>query len=61
MSRLFPSVEDCPTVSRFALPPSSAVSELQKALGQYLLYRAVLEETEADRELFLAIRDIDHL
>ena len=35
---------------------SSPVSELQKALGQYLLYRDILEETEPERLLYLAIR-----
>lgn len=34
----------------------SPVTDLEKALGQYILYQDILEETEADRVLYLAIR-----
>ena len=33
----------------------SQATELEKALGQYILYRNILEEKEADRLLYLAI------
>lgn len=32
------------------------MSEFEKALGQYRLYRALLDEDEPDRALFLAVR-----
>lgn len=35
---------------------SSPVTDLEKALGQYILYQDVLEEVESDRVLYLAIR-----
>ncbi|MGL5066148.1 MAG: element excision factor XisH family protein [Microcoleus sp.] len=34
----------------------SPVTDLEKALGQYILYQDILEETEVDRVLYLAIR-----
>jgi hypothetical protein len=33
----------------------SELDDLEKALGQYTVYRAVLAEIEPDRELFLAV------
>lgn len=33
----------------------SAMADLQQALGQYLLYRALLVRQEPDRKLFLAV------
>ena len=33
----------------------SEVEDLEKAIGQYNLYRDILSETEPDRELYLAI------
>jgi hypothetical protein len=34
---------------------ASIVTELERALGQFILYRDILEETEPERLLFLAI------
>ncbi|PNW36521.1 UNVERIFIED_CONTAM: fatty-acid synthase [Euhalothece sp. KZN 001] len=34
----------------------SAIADLEQALGQYLIYRAVLEEVEVNCRLYLAIR-----
>lgn len=34
---------------------SSQVNDLEKAVGQYIVYRNILEEIEADRILYLAI------
>lgn len=34
---------------------SSQVNDLEKAVGQYIIYRNILEEIEPDRALFLAI------
>lgn len=34
---------------------ASVVNELEKALGQFILYRDILEVREADRHLYLAI------
>jgi hypothetical protein len=34
----------------------SEMHDLQNALGQYVLYRDVLEETEPDRTIYLAVR-----
>ncbi len=34
----------------------SPIHELEKALGQYILYRNILEETEAERSIYLAVR-----
>ncbi len=33
----------------------SDVTDLERALGQYMLYRTVLHKTESDRPLFLAV------
>jgi hypothetical protein len=33
----------------------SLVDDMEKALGQYLVYRSILRRRQADRELFLAI------
>ena len=33
----------------------SFVSELERAVGQYTIYRDILEETQADFELYLAV------
>jgi hypothetical protein len=35
----------------------SPVNDLQKALGQYGMYLAILAESEPDRELYLAVTD----
>ncbi len=35
----------------------SDVQDLRNALGQFVLYRHVLEEKEPERELFLAVRE----
>lgn len=34
----------------------SPINELENALGQYILYRNILEETEPERLIYLAIR-----
>lgn len=34
----------------------SPVTDLEEALGQYILYRNILEETEPSRKIYLAIR-----
>lgn len=34
----------------------SPINELENALGQYILYRNILEETEKERSIYLAIR-----
>ncbi|MDJ0534241.1 MAG: XisH family protein [Xenococcaceae cyanobacterium MO_207.B15] len=34
----------------------SPINELENALGQYILYRNILEETEPDRLIYLAVR-----
>lgn len=34
----------------------SAIADLEQALGQYLLYRAVLQEVRVECKLYLAIR-----
>ncbi len=36
---------------------SSLLQDLYAALGQFLLYRKALQNTEPDRELFLAVRE----
>lgn len=36
----------------------SEVEDLKNALGQFILYQDILARTEADRELYLAIRDL---
>ena len=36
----------------------SAVREFETALGQFELYRGILETTEPDRTLFLAVSDV---
>ena len=35
----------------------SLVDDLEKAIGQYALYRDVMDETEANRELYVAVRE----
>jgi XisH protein len=35
-------------------------NELENALGQYILYRNILEETEPDRLIYLAIRKLTY-
>jgi hypothetical protein len=35
----------------------SLISEFEKALGQYRLYRALLKRNEPDRTIFLAVRE----
>jgi hypothetical protein len=34
---------------------ASIIDEIEKALGQYLIYRSILRRRQPDRELFLAI------
>jgi hypothetical protein len=41
-------------IKAFAGP--SLIDDLEKAVGQYALYHDVLSRTEADRELFIAVR-----
>jgi hypothetical protein len=36
---------------------ASPISELEKAIGQYGLYRSLLRRLEPDRELFLAVAE----
>jgi hypothetical protein len=36
----------------------SEVDDLEKAVGQYVLYRAVLAQREPERELFLAVPEL---
>ena len=36
---------------------ASDLSDLHDALGQFVLYHDVLQETQTDRDLFLAVRD----
>jgi hypothetical protein len=38
----------------------SPVHDLQEALGQYGMYRAILAESEPDRQLYLAVTDYVH-
>ncbi|GAB1540740.1 hypothetical protein NUACC21_34090 [Scytonema sp. NUACC21] len=35
---------------------ASPVTDLEVALGQYILYQNIMEETEPERQLYLAIR-----
>jgi hypothetical protein len=35
----------------------SEVEELEKAIGQYILYRRILREDEPDRQLYLAVEE----
>jgi len=43
-------------VKSFAGP--SLIDDLEKAIGQYALYRDVMDETHADRELYVAVREL---
>jgi hypothetical protein len=36
----------------------SEISELEKALGQYVLYRNILRRSEPDRQIYLAIHEL---
>ena len=38
-----------------SFPGASEVADLENALGQYILYQDILEETEPDRLIYLAI------
>jgi hypothetical protein len=38
-----------------SFPGASEVADLEMALGQYVLYRGVLEETEPERVIYLAV------
>jgi hypothetical protein len=42
-------------IKTFAGP--SLVDDLEKAIGQYALYHDILARTEADRELYVAVRE----
>jgi Holliday junction resolvase-like predicted endonuclease len=35
--------------------PQGTIAELQKALGQYLMYERILAKTDVDRRLYLAV------
>jgi hypothetical protein len=39
----------------------SEVTDLERAVGQYITYQSILEETEPDRQLFLAVRKMTFL
>lgn len=43
-------------IKSFAGP--SLVDDLEKAIGQYALYRDVMDETDVGRELYVAVREI---
>ncbi len=36
---------------------ASQMNDLEKAIGQYIVYKNILEETEVDRHLYLAISE----
>lgn len=36
---------------------NSAIADLEQAIGQYVLYRLLLEQVDPDRELYLAVAD----
>jgi hypothetical protein len=36
---------------------ASEINELEKAIGQYIVYHDVLAETQPDRELYVAVHD----
>jgi hypothetical protein len=38
-----------------SFPGESEVEDLEKALGQYVLYRGILEEAEPERAIYLAV------
>ncbi|MDZ7959014.1 MAG: XisH family protein [Aulosira sp. DedQUE10] len=38
----------------------SPMNDLEKAIGQYILYKNILEETEKDRLLYLAVTNITY-
>lgn len=38
-----------------SFPGKSKVAELQQAVGQYVVYRAILRRVEPDRKLYLAV------
>ncbi|MCT7985462.1 XisH family protein [Laspinema sp. A4] len=39
----------------------SAIADLEQAIGQYILYRLLLQEVEPDRIIYLAIPEITYL
>lgn len=39
----------------------SEIEDLKNAVGQFILYRAVMQKTESDRDLFLAVRQTTFL
>jgi hypothetical protein len=39
----------------------SEIEDLRNALGQFILYRTIIETTEPDRELYLAVREATYL
>ncbi|MEJ7710651.1 MAG: element excision factor XisH family protein [Pyrinomonadaceae bacterium] len=39
----------------------SEIEDLKNAVGQFVLYRAVMHKTEPDRELYLAVRQATFL
>lgn len=36
---------------------NSAIADLEQAIGQYVLYRLLLEQVDSERELYLAVAD----
>lgn len=36
---------------------NSAIADLEQAIGQYVLYRLLLEQVDPERELYLAVAD----
>ncbi|MCP4593456.1 MAG: fatty-acid synthase [bacterium] len=36
----------------------SEVADLQRALGQYIMYRDIMKAKESDRDLYLAVREL---
>lgn len=40
---------------------ASEIEDLKNAIGQFVLYRSIIEKLEPDRKLFLAIRDSVYL
>jgi len=44
-----------PTCERLRFLSPSAIRDLEEAVGQFEVYRTVLAETDADRQLYLAV------
>ena len=39
----------------------SAIKDLEQAIGQYVLYDLLLKQVDTDREIYLAVTDVDYL